>query len=111
MKNKFKDVSCLVVATGYNAEAVANRIEKVAFSYEMKVQETLINDSMMVEKLKHYIDTGKVSAILVRDLEEIFTNEDAIKELLQFAKAHDVSINEEKKGYQAAIIWDDSDGC
>ena len=63
----------MVVATGYNAEAVANRIEKVAFSYEMKVQETLINDPMMVEKIKHYIDTGKVSAILVRDLEEIFS--------------------------------------
>lgn len=93
------EIKCIILAYGINANEIADRIESFAFDKKFAVEETIINENGIYDKIVNYIKEGNISAILVRSILDIPVNIEEVKSLIKIAEEYDVSINEEKNGW------------
>ena len=92
-------VNCIILAYGTNANETADRIEAFAFDKDFLVEETIVNEKRVLDKLLQYIKEGNIEAVLVRNILDIPISIDEVKTLIKLADEYGVSINEEQNGW------------
>ena len=102
---------CLVFV-GSMENHVADRMETYAKQNDMKVVETIFKDDRAIDKLTYYIEREGIICILVRSIWDISTDKETVKSIMKLAAEHNVSINEENRGFEpATLVWDGGAGC
>lgn len=102
---------CLVFV-GSMENHVADRMEAYAKQNDMKVVETVFKDDRAIDKLTYYIEREGIICVLVRSIWDISTDRETVKSIMKLASEHNVSINEENRGFEpATLVWDGGDGC
>ncbi len=90
-----------VVFVGSMENHVADRMETYAKQNDMKAVETIFKD-----------DRERIICILVRSIWDISTDRETVKSIMKLASEHNVSINEENRGFEpATLVWDGGAGC
>ena len=93
---------CLVFV-GSMENHVADRMEAYAKQNDMKVVDTVFKDDRAIDKLTYYIE---------RSICDISTDRETVKSIMKLASEHNVSINEENRGFEpATLVWDGGAGC
>ena len=103
---------CLVFV-GSMENHVADRMEAYAKQNDMKVVDTVFKDdrAIIMEYIRAFI-TGGIICILVRSICDISTDRETVKSIMKLASEHNVSINEENRGFEpATLVWDGGAGC
>ena len=102
---------CLVFV-GSMETHVADRMEDYARQNDMNVVDTVFKDDKAIDKLTYYIDREGIICILVRSIWDISTDRETVKSIMKLAAEHNVSINEENRGFEpATLVWDGGAGC
>ena len=102
---------CLVFV-GSMETHVADRIEDYARQIDMNVIDTVFKDDKAIDKLSYYIEREGVICILVISIWDISTDRETVKSIMKLAVEHNVSINEENRGFEpATLVWDGGAGC
>lgn len=105
-------VNCIILAYGTNANETADRIEAFAFSKDFLVEETIVNEKRVFEKLLQYIKEGCIEAVLVRNIHDIPISIDEVKTLIKVADQYGVSINEDQNGWNRLQLSEEQeDDC
>ena len=87
-------------------------LEDYAKQNDMKVVETIFKDDRAIDKLTYYIEREGIICILVRSIWDISTDRETVKSIMKLAAEHNVSINEENRGFEpATLVWDGGAGC
>lgn len=102
-------VNCIILAYGVNANETADRIEAFAFGKDFLVEETIVNEKRVFDKLLHYIREGSISAVLVKNIQDIPISIDEAKTLIKTADEYGVSINEEQNGWNRLEISEEQE--
>ena len=91
---------------------VADRIEAYAKQNDVKVVDTVFKDDRAIDKLAYYIEREGIICVLVRSIWDISTDRETVKSIMKLASEHNVSINEENRGFEpATLVWDGGAGC
>ncbi len=102
---------CLVFV-GSMENHVADRMEAYAKQNDLKVVETIFKDDRAIDKLTYYIEREGIICILVRSIWDISTDRETVKSIMKLASEHNVSINEENRGFEpATLVWDGGAEC
>ena len=102
---------CLVFV-GSMETHVADRMEDYARQNDMNVVDTVFKDDKAIDKLTYYIEREGIICILVRSIWDISTDRETVKSIMKLASDHNISINEENKGFEpATLVWDGGAGC
>lgn len=94
---------CLVFV-GSMETHVADRMEDYARQNDMNVVDTVFKDDKAIDKLTYYIEREGVICILVRSIWDISTDRETVKSIMKLAAEHNVSINEENRGFEPATL-------
>lgn len=96
-----------------NSSKAADRIEAFAKEKEMQVIDTMINEENSIEKLKWFINREAVQAVLINSNLELSTNKKELRDFLEFAANHNVSVNSKEYNWMPIRIepWDGGFGC
>lgn len=96
-----------------NSSKAADMIEAFAKEKEMQVIDTIINEENSIEKLKWFIDREAVQAVLINSSLELSTNKKELRDFLEFAANHNVSVNSKEYNWMPIRIepWDGGFGC
>lgn len=96
-----------------NSSKAADSIEAFAKEKEMQVIDTIINEENSIEKLKWFIDQEAVQAVLINSSLELSTNKKELRDFLEFAANHNVSVNSKEYNWMPIRIepWDGGFGC
>lgn len=96
-----------------NSSKAADMIETFAKEKEMQVIDTIINEENSIEKLKWFIDRDAVQAVLINSSLELSTNKKELRDFLEFAANHNVSVNSKEYNWMPIRIepWDGGIGC
>ena len=97
--------SC-VICVGRNADRAADRIEAYAKKVDFEIVET-----KSVERLRYYIERDSVISILVSSIYDISSDKDVVKGIMELAAEHGISINDESRGYEPALISFEEDNA
>lgn len=91
----------------------ADMIEVFAKEKEMKVIDTIINEENSMEKLKWFIEREKIQAVLINSSLELASNKNKLRDFLEFAANHNVSVNSKEYNWMPIRIepWDGGVGC
>lgn len=91
----------------------ADMIETFAKEKEMKVIDTIINEDNSIEKLKWFIKREKIQAVLINSSLELTSNKNELRDFLEFAANHNVSVNSKEYNWMPIRIepWDGGGGC
>ena len=108
MQDSREKKQCLIFVRN-NANDTADRIEAYAKKSGMEVVETIFNtDKKAVERLRYYIERDAIICVLVRDVGDISMElneiKDVVKGIMELAAEHGISINDESRGYEPALI-------
>lgn len=95
--------NCLVVVVS-KENHLADRIEAYAKQNGLQIVETIFKDDRAIDKLKYYIEREDIICILVRSIWDISTDEDVLKSVMRMAADHNISINEEGRNFEPAVI-------
>ncbi len=95
---------CCVICVGRNADRAADRIEAYAKKAGFEVVETIYKDTKSVGKIKYYIERDSVISIMVSSIYDISSDKDVVKSIMELASEHGISINDESRGYEPALI-------
>lgn len=92
---------------------VADMIEAFAKEKEMKVIDTIINEENLMEKLKWFIERESIQAVLINSSLELTSNKNELRDFLEFAANHNVSVNSKEYNWMPIRIepWDGGVGC
>ena len=93
---------CCVICVGRNADRAADRIEAYAKKADFEIVETIFKDTKSVERLKFYIE---------RDIYDVSSDKDVVKGIMELAAEHGISINDESRGYEPALISFEGDNA
>ena len=104
------------VVTFYKANDEAKNLvtgmEDYARQNDMNVVDTVFKDDKAIDKLTYYIEREGIICILVRSIWDISTDRETVKSIMKLASDHNISINEENKGFEpATLVWDGGAGC
>ncbi|MDD3142174.1 MAG: hypothetical protein PHX08_24860 [Lachnospiraceae bacterium] len=91
-QNDFTDKKDCVIYVPASMYRVADRIEQYAFSHEMNVLETIMEDTKSIERLRTYIESGNIRFVLIRQFTDISGNEAVVQDIMQLANIHGVRI-------------------
>ena len=97
---------CCVICVGRNADRAADRIEAYAKKADFEIVETIFKDTKSVERLKFYIERDSIISILVSSIDK-----DVVKGIMELAAEHGISINDESRGYEPALISFEEDNA
>jgi ASC-1-like (ASCH) protein len=91
----------------------ADMIEAFAKEKEMKVIDTIINEENLMEKLKWFIELESIQAVLINSSLELTPNKNELRDFLEFAANHNVSVNSKEYNWMPIRIepWDGGVGC
>ncbi len=95
---------CCVICVGRNADRAADRIEAYAKKADFEIVETIFKDTKSVERLKFYIERDSIISILVSSIYDVSSDKDVVKGIMELAAEHGISINDESRGYEPALI-------
>ena len=98
---------CCVICVGRNADRAADRIEAYAKKADFEIVETIFKDTKSVERLKFYIEIS----ILVSSIYDVSSDKDVVKGIMELAAEHGISINDESRGYEPALISFEEDNA
>lgn len=102
---------CLVFV-GSMETHVADRMEDYAGQNDMNVIDTVFKDDKAIDKLTYYIEREGIICILVRSIWDILTDRETVKSIMKLASDHNISINEENRGFEPATLFGDGGiGC
>ena len=93
-----------VICAGRNADKDADRIEAYAKKADFEIVETIFKDTKSVERLRYYIENDAIISILVSSIYDILADKDVVKGIMELAAEHGISINDESRGYEPALI-------
>lgn len=96
---------------GKNADRAADRIEAYAKKADFEIVETIFKDTKSVERLKFYIERDSIISILVSSIYDISSDKDVVKGIMELAAEHGISINDESRGYEPALISFEEDNA
>ena len=102
---------CCVICVGRNADRAADRIEAYAKKADFEIVETIFKDTKSVERLKFYIERDSIISILVSSIYNISSDKDVVKGIMELAAEHGISINDESRGYEPALISFEEDNA
>jgi len=96
-----------------NSSKVADMIEAFAKEKEMQVIDTMINEENSIEKLQWFIEREAIQAVLINSSLELSTNKKELRDFLEFAANHNVSVNSKEYNWMPIRIepWDGGFGC
>ena len=96
-----------------NSDKVADIIEAFAKKKEMNVIDTIINEENSIEKLKWFIEREVIQTILINSSLELTTNKKELRDFLEFAAKHNVSVNSKEYNWMPIRVepWDGGIGC
>ncbi len=96
-----------------NSDKVADIIEAFAKKKEMNVIDTIINEENLIEKLKWFIEREAIQTILINSSLELTTNKKELRDFLEFAAEHNVSVNSKEYNWMPIRVepWDGGIGC
>lgn len=57
-----------------------------------------------MDRLKYYIERDSVISIMVSSIYDISSDKDVVKSIMELAAEHGISINDESRGYEPALI-------
>ena len=57
-----------------------------------------------MERLKFYIERDSIISILVSSIYDVSSDKDVVKGIMELAAEHGISINDESRGYEPALI-------
>lgn len=57
-----------------------------------------------MERLRYYIERDSIISILVSSIYDISSDKDVVKGIMELAAEHDISVNDESRGYEPALI-------
>lgn len=101
-----------VICVGRNADRAADRIEAYAKKADFEIVETIFKDTKSVERLKFYIERDSIISILVSSsIYDISSDKDVVKGIMELAAEHGISINDESRGYEPALISFEEDNA
>ncbi len=91
----------------------ADMIEAFAKKKEMQVIDTIINEENLMEKLKWFIERESIQAVLINSSLELTSNKNELRDFLEFAANHNVSVNSKEYNWMPIRIepWDGGVGC
>ena len=91
----------------------ADMIEAFAKENEMQVIDTIINEHNLIEKLKWFIERDKIQVVLINSSLELTTNKKELRDFLEFAANHNVSVNSNEYNWMPIRVepWDGGIGC
>lgn len=91
----------------------ADMIEAFAKENEMQVIDTIINEHNLIEKLKWFIEREKIQVVLINSSLELTTNKKELRDFLEFAANHNVSVNSKEYNWMPIRVepWDGGIGC
>ena len=95
---------CCVICVGRNADRAADRIEAYAKKADFEIVETIFKDTKSVERLKFYIERDSIISILVSSIYDVSSDKDVVKGIMELAAEHGISINDESRGYEPALM-------
>lgn len=95
---------CCVICVERNADKAADRIEAYAKKADFEIVETIFKDTKSVERLRYYIENDAIISILVSSIYDILADKDVVKGIMELAAEHGISINDESRGYEPALI-------
>lgn len=93
------------------ADRAADRIEAYAKKADFEIVETIFKDTKSVERLKFYIERDSIISILVSSIYDISSDKDVVKGIMELAAEHGISINDESRGYEPALISFEEDNA
>ena len=99
---------CCVICVGRNADRAADRIEAYAKSFHRL---RIFKDTKSVERLKFYIERDSIISILVSSIYDVSSDKDVVKGIMELAAEHGISINDESRGYEPALISFEEDNA
>lgn len=76
-----------------------------------EIVETIFKDTKSVERLKFYIERDSIISILVSSIYDISSDKDVVKGIMELAAEHGISINDESRGYEPALISFEEDNA
>lgn len=96
-----------------NSSKAADMIEAFAKEKEMQVIDTIINEDKSIEKLKWYIEREAIQAVLINSSLELARNMKDLRDFLEFAANHNVSVNSKEYNWMPIRVepWDGGIGC
>lgn len=89
----------------------ADRIEAYAKKADFEIVETIFKDTKSVERLKFYIERDSIISILVSSIYDVSSDKDVVKGIMELAAEHGISINDESRGYEPALISFEGDNA
>ena len=95
---------CCVICVGRNADRAADRIEAYAKKADFEIVETIFKDTKSVERLKFYIERDSI-------IYDVSSDKDVVKGIMELAAEHGISINDESRGYEPALISFEGDNA
>lgn len=102
---------CCVICVGRNADRAADRIEAYAKKADFEIVETIFKDTKSVERIKFYIERDAIISILVSSIYDVSSDKDVVKGIMELAAEHGISINDENRGYEPALISFEEDNA
>ena len=96
-----------------NSSKAADTIEAFAKEKEMQVIDTIINEDKLIEKLKWLIEREAIQAVLINSSIELARNKKDLRDFLEFAANHNVSVNSKEYNWMPIRVepWDGGIGC
>ena len=96
-----------------NSSEAADTIEAFAKEKEMQVIDTIINEDKLIEKLKWFIEREAIQAVLINSSLELARNKKDLRDFLEFAANHNVSVNSKEYNWMPIRVepWDGGIGC
>lgn len=96
-----------------NSSKAADMIEAFAKEKEMQVIDTIIGEDKSIEKLKWFIEREAIQAVLINSSLELTRNKKVLRDFLEFAANHNVSVNSKEYNWMPIRVepWDGGIGC
>lgn len=102
--------SC-IVCVGKKADEIADRIEKYAKDAGFQVRETIFKNAKSVDQMKYYIERDSIICVLVSDINDISADKRVVRDVMELAAEHGISINAESRGFEPALISFEEDNA
>ena len=106
-----KEEGGIVSLTDFISVFFKRLIEAYAKKADFEIVETIFKDTKSVERLRYYIERDSIISILVSSIYDISSDKDVLKGIMELAAEHGISINDESRGYETALISFEEDNA